>query len=167
MYKRLLDLVEDIAGARKKTIFKRPVSLMIDFEQSFIKAIHPFEAGRTITCCFFHFIANIKKKARPIIEAIKRAEGKNSLQVKLAEKTKRAIMMLPLLPVEMITIEVVQTIFGRWSAAFPRCAGVFAKLCRHIVKTTSDRLLSSRYTSGVYVAVLQEPTTRQKVRTQS
>ena len=42
-------------------------------------------------------------------------------------------MMLPLLPIDLITVEVVQTIFGRWSAAFPGRAGDFTKLYRHVI----------------------------------
>ena len=107
---------------------------MVDFDLSFINAVHPFQAGRNITCCFFHFAANIKKKARPIIETIKKAVGQNTPEVRLAEKIKRAVMMLPLLPIDLITVEVVQIIFGRWSAAFPGRAGDFAKLHHHVMK---------------------------------
>ena len=119
IYKRLLDLIEDIACARWMTVFKRSVGLMVDFELSFINAVHPFQAGRNITCCFFHFVANIKKKARPIIETIKKAVGQNTPEVRLAEKIKRAVMMLPLLPIDLITVEVVQIIFGDGLPPFP------------------------------------------------
>ena len=116
------------------SVFNRPVRLMVDFELSFINAARQFQAGRNITCCFFHFVANIKKKARPVIEAIKKAVGQNTTEVRLAEKTKRAVMMLPFLPIDLITVDVVRMIFGRWAAAFPGRAGVFAKLYRHVIK---------------------------------
>ena len=56
---------------------------------------------------------------------MKKTVGQNSPEVRLAEKTKRAVMMLPLLPPDLITIEVVNMIFGRWSAAFPDRAAEF------------------------------------------
>ena len=79
-------------------------------------------------------MSNIKKKARAIIDALKKTVDQNSPEVRLAETTKRAVMMLPLLPPDLITIEVVNVIFGRWSAAFPDRGADFAKLHRHVLK---------------------------------
>ena len=76
IYKRLLVLVEKIARERGTTILNRPVRLMVDFEMAFINAAREFEAGRNITCCFFHYVSNIKKKAKPIIDAMKKLWGK-------------------------------------------------------------------------------------------
>ena len=139
IYKRLLVLVEKIARERGTTILNRPVRLMVDFEMAFINAAREFEAGRNITCCFFHYVSNIKKKARPLIDALKKAVGQNTPEVRLAEKTKRAVMMLPLLPLDLITTEVVAMIFERWAAAFPERAADFAKLHRHVMKNYVGR----------------------------
>ena len=62
---------------------------------------------------------SIKKRAKPVVDALKRSYGRNSLEVKLAEMTKRALMMLPLLPIEFITAEVVNFVVWRWMNAFP------------------------------------------------
>ena len=133
IYKRLLALVEKIARERGTTILHRSVRLMVDFELSFINAARQYEAGRGVSCSFFHYVSNIKKKARPVIDALKK-DGENTPEVKLAQKTKRAVMMLPLLPMDLITVEVVDMIFWRWSASFPDHAADFAKLYRHVVK---------------------------------
>ena len=134
IYKHLLELVEKIAKERGTTILNRPVRMMVDFELAFINAARPFDAGKNITGCFFHYVSNIKKKARAIIDMLKKNVGQNTPEVRLAEKIKRAIMMLPLLPLDLITIEVVNMIFGRWSAGFPDRAADFAKLHRHVLK---------------------------------
>ena len=43
-------------------------------------------------------------------------------------------MMLPLLPLDLITTEVVAMIIERWAAAFPERAADFAKLHRNVMK---------------------------------
>ena len=122
IYKRLLSLVEDIAHEHGVRILDRPVRLMVDFELAFINAARQYEARRNISCCFFHFVANIKKRARAAVEQIKKAVGKSSHEYLLAEKTKRALMMIPLLPLDLITIEVVDMIIMMWKS-FPRGEG--------------------------------------------
>ena len=67
IYERLIKLVEKIAAERSTTILKRPVRLMMDFEQAFMTAARKCKVGATIACCFFHFVKNIKKKARLVI----------------------------------------------------------------------------------------------------
>ena len=86
---------------------------MVDFELAFINAAGQFMAGRNITCCFFHFVSNIKKHARPVIDKLKKTAGEDSFETKKGEQTKRALMMLPLLPVNLITVEVVELIILR------------------------------------------------------
>ena len=60
--------------------------------------------GATITCCFFHFVKNIKKRAKLAIEELKKTTGKNSIEVSFAETTKRRMTMLPLVPLDLITV---------------------------------------------------------------
>ena len=134
IYRRLLSLVERIANERGRTILQRPVTLMVDFKIAFIKAAKMYQAGRSIMCCCFHFVANIKKKARVVIEELKKKFGAGSAEVRMAEKTKRAVMMIPLLPIEFITSETINMILWRWRSTFPGQSGVFEKLHRHLMK---------------------------------
>ena len=78
MYTRLLDLVENIAKEQDLTIFDRPVRLMVDFEKSFHNAVQKYQAGRRLSCCFFHFVSNIKKATTPI-NCLKKTMGKGLL----------------------------------------------------------------------------------------
>ena len=55
-------------------------------------------------CCFFHFTANVRKNSKPVMAAIKRTVGQNSVPLSFAEKTKRS-MMLPLMPEELISTD--------------------------------------------------------------
>ena len=112
IYERLFGLVESIAQEREMSLFKRPVRLMVDFEKSFHNEVLPLEAGRHLFCCFFHFVSNMKKKTKPITDSIRRRWEKGSFELMLAEQTKRAIMMLPLLPLELISVEVLDEIIG-------------------------------------------------------
>ena len=142
IYTRLLMLIERIAQERGVTILHRPVRVMVDFELVFIKAVRLYEAGRNFHCCFFHFVANIKKRSRPIVDAVKKAAGQSSHEAGLAEKTKRAFMMLPLLPVDFITVEVVDLIVLRWKSFFGDRGGepvdslktIFDELRNHLVR---------------------------------
>ena len=88
IYDRLLQLVERIARGRNATIFNRPVRLMVDFEKSFHNAILKYQSGNFLSCCFFHFVSNIKKRCKQVIEALKSSLGKDSAEVELAEATK-------------------------------------------------------------------------------
>ena len=67
--------------------------------------------GRTV-------VPTIKKNARAAVEQIKKAVGRSAQDYVRAEKTKRALMMIPLLPLDLITIEVVDMIIMRWKS-FP------------------------------------------------
>ena len=98
IYKHLLELVEKIAKERGTTILNRPVRMMVDFELAFINAARPFDAGKKITCCFFHYVSNIKKHARPVIDELKKTVGEDAMETKMAERVKRELMMFPLLP---------------------------------------------------------------------
>ena len=134
IYTRLLQLVETIAHQNGKTIFHRPVRIMSDFELSFINAARQFQPHVKISCCFFHFVANIKKRARPIIDELKRRTGRNPEIALLAEKTKRAFMMLPLLPPDLISEDVVELIVWRWRQASNTFGWAFDYLKRHVVE---------------------------------
>ena len=65
---------------------------------------------------------------------MKKTVGENWFETKLGEKTKRALMMLPLLPVDLITVEVVDLIIGRWKSAFQQRPD-FDELRDYIVRT--------------------------------
>ena len=41
---------------------------MIDFERSYITAAHHLKLPVLFSCCLFHFVSNIKKHARPVID---------------------------------------------------------------------------------------------------
>ena len=121
---------------------------MIDFELPFIKAMSEFEASRSITCCFFHFVANIGKRTTSLNADIKQAAGKNKVMIELAMMTKRALMMLPLLPEELITSHLLDVIIGRWARAFPNHANEFDGLKRHLLATYIRR--SARYPPHIW-----------------
>ena len=133
---------------------------MVDFQKAFINAARRYEAGRNITCCFFHFVSNIKKHARAIVEGIKKAVGRSSNEYLLAEKTKRSLMMIPLLPLDLITVEVVDIIFTRWRN-FPRGVGreadsrrnVFDKMRNHLINKYIKPDQPSNGAAGVFVGV--------------
>ena len=118
IYERLLRLIEMIALEHGTTIFNRPVRVMVDFELAFITAARALRLPINVSCCFFHFVSNIKKRARPVIDHLKKTAGENALETRLGEKTKRGLVMLPLLPDDLITVEVVDLIIGKWKSAF-------------------------------------------------
>ena len=115
------------------TIFNRPVRLMVDFELAFIQAAELFQVGRNVSCCFFHFVSNVKKRAKKITDGVKKAHGKNSIAARLAERTKRALMMLPLLPVEFISQETVDLIIWRWKRQIGATNGDFDELRSYLI----------------------------------
>ena len=122
-YARLLGMVEELATDADLTVFNREVTLMCDFELSFINAVRERFVLVTVRCCFFHFVQSIRKNAKKKITAIKKAAGQNSEKVWMAMRTVRRIMMLPLVPQELVTPELVQLIIAAstdGSAPIPR-----------------------------------------------
>ena len=85
IYKRLLRLVDKIALERGPTILNRPVRMMVDFERAFIAAARGLELPITFSCCFFHFVSNIKKHARPVIDRLKKVAGEDAMETKMGE----------------------------------------------------------------------------------
>ena len=77
-YTRLLRLVEELATENETAIFRRPVTLMCDFEAPFIDAVKALYGSVLVKCCFFHFTKNIRTEAQPIVKSIERAVGKTS-----------------------------------------------------------------------------------------
>ena len=118
-YLTILRLVEEIAENDGTTFFNRPVTIMSDFEDGFTHAVQELYPSVSVMCYFFHYVQNIRKTARPVMTKIKKAEGETSLTFKLAQKTKRRFMMLPLLPEELITSEVLNLILADWKAKVP------------------------------------------------
>ena len=118
-YKALLQLVEGIAEKDGTTFFKRPVTVMSDFEDGFINAVHDLDASVTVKCCLFHFTQNLRKNATPIMTKVENAAGESVEVVRMAKRTKRRFMMLPLLPAEVITPDVLHLILGEWKDGAP------------------------------------------------
>ena len=135
LYERLLHLVEQIAAARRSTIFNRPVEVMTDFEQAFIAALRQNRAGSHIVCCFFHFVSSLRKRLQPLVNQLARTERENAGITRLAEATKCALMMLPLLPRELITMGLVNAVIGRCTAAFGHTETDF-KAVREYIEAT-------------------------------
>ena len=134
VYLRLLRLIERIALESGVTVFNRPVRLMVDFEKQFHNAALHFQAGRNLSCCFFHFVSNIKKNAKKVIDPMKRTWGNDSPEIKLAHKTKRAIMMLPLVPLDLIGVDVLDIIISRWRDAFQQHGTLFDDLRGSLIR---------------------------------
>ena len=118
-YDKILELVEGVAEADGTTYFKRPVTVMCDFEDGFIKAVHDLYASVTVKCCLFHFTQNLRKAATPIMTKVENAAGESVEVVRMAKRTKRRFMMLPLLPAEVITPDVLHLILGEWKDGAP------------------------------------------------
>ena len=107
---------------------------MVDFEIAFINAARELKLPINVSCCFFHYVSNVKKHARPVIDGLKKTVGEDAMETKMGERTKRALMMLPLLPIDLITVEVVDLIIGRWKSAFGQRPD-FDELRDYIVRT--------------------------------
>ena len=134
-YTKLLRLVEELATENGTAIFNRPVTLMCDFEAPFIKAVENIYGSVQVKCCFFHFTKNIRTKAQPIVKAIEGAEGERSNASQLAQKTKRRLMMLPLLPEELAVPEVLGLIHRAWTDACPEHRDAFNGLFATVIRT--------------------------------
>ena len=134
-YTRLFRLVEELAVDEGTTIFDRPVTLMCDFEAAFIDAVKNLYASVDVKCCFFHYTKNLRTNASPVMTAIRRAAGKTSEAYKLAQRTKRRLMMLPLLPEELISHEVVQMILRAWQEGCPEFSDAFDSLVATVIRT--------------------------------
>ena len=134
-YKKLITMVEELAVERGVTIFQREVTLMCDFEAPFIGAVQELCGSVAIKCCFFHFSKNIRAKAATIMNDIKKEWGLASETYEMAERTKRRIMMLPLLPVKLITTTVLGLIRRAWADSCPGLSTVFDGLFAKVVRT--------------------------------
>ena len=69
-----------------------------------------------------------------MIDTIRRPWGKGSFELMLAELTKRAIMMLPLLPLDLISVDVLDVIIGRWKYAVPQQRSDFDEFRNKLVR---------------------------------
>ena len=83
----------------------------------------------------FHFVSNIKKAVTPIINSLKKLTGKRSPHVLQAEKLKRVLMMLPLLPIETITPENVYLLFRLMRPSCRERASDLDDLYSYIINT--------------------------------
>ena len=73
-FTKLITMVEDIALENRTAIFGRPVTVMCDFETSFIVAVQSLY-GSVRVKCFFHIVKNVRKNGGPIVNSIKTAAG--------------------------------------------------------------------------------------------
>ena len=111
-YVTLLGLVEELANDDGRTIFNREVTFMCDFELSMINAVKLLYGLVRVKCCFFHFVQSIRRKATDVINAVEGAAGQNAEKAILARNAVRRLMMLPLVPEELITPELVNLIIA-------------------------------------------------------
>ena len=109
-YCKLLGLVEELAKNVGLTVFNREVTLTCDFELALINAVQHVYGLVNIKCCFFHYTQNIRRNAVKQINTFKRAAGECSEKHRSALKMERRLMMLPLVPLDLITPELVQFI---------------------------------------------------------
>ena len=112
IYERLLNFVERFADQRRLKVFNRPVKVMADFERPFINAVGQFREGASIICCFFHFVANVRKQAQKHEAKLIEAAGQNQEMIQAAYKVRRLLVMLPLLPEPLICTAVVDLVVG-------------------------------------------------------
>ena len=132
---RLLRLIEELTVENGTTIFNRPVTLMCDFEAAFIDAVQDLYASVDVKCCHFHFTKNLRTNASQVMTKIRRAAGKTSDAYKLAQRTKRRLMMFLLLPSEIITHEVVSLILRAWQEGCPEHRDAFDGLVATVLRT--------------------------------
>ena len=119
-YTRLLQLIEELAVDNETSTFGGPVTLICDLEASFINAVKVLYKSVVVKCCFFHFIKNLRTNASPVMTTIRRHGGKHTDAYKLAQRIKRRLMMIPLLPRELIWPEVVRLILRVWDRGCPK-----------------------------------------------
>ena len=100
-----------------------------------INALREFQAGMSVSCCFFLSVSNIKKRSKPIIYSLKKLAGKNSPDAKFGVSLKRALMMMPLLPRDLIGVELLDMFVWRWKRSFPAHQSAFDDLGDHLVRT--------------------------------
>ena len=137
---KILQLVEGIAE-EGETFFKRPVTIMSDFEDAFIGAVKDLYPSVTMKACFFHFTQLIRKKADRVIRMVTKAASQKSVAVRKAEKAKRRIMLLALLPEDLITPEVVELILADWKEGVPASLkDAFNNLAVKFIQTYTRKL---------------------------
>ena len=99
-------------------------------------------------CCFFHFIKNLRDKMKDVVNSIKNAEGERSDAFKLAQRTKRRFMMVPLLPEELVTLEIVDLILRAWKDGCPNHADAFDAVSKSFMETYVGRRRKRSRTVG-------------------
>ena len=128
VYDRLLNVINDIGNSLGKKIFNRRVQLVCDFELAFVRTMQQKFPRVVIKCCFFHYVKNIRTNLRSLLLRIKRENGATSFEYKTAQLIKRRFMMLPLLPINMVTEDTLDAITDDW------------KKFRHAKETSSNLL---------------------------
>ena len=111
-YVTLLCLVEELANDDGRTIFNRGVTFICDFELYFINAVQRLYGSLRVKCCFFHYVQSIRKNALKLINAVEKATSQNHEKVGLVKNAVRRITMLPLVPEELITPELIELIIA-------------------------------------------------------
>ena len=115
-------------------VFNRPVRVMSNFERPFINAVGQFRGGASIICCFFHFVANVRKQAQKHEAKLIEAAGQNQEMIQAAYKVRRLLMMLPMPPEELIYTAVVDFVVGRWKKDFPNNNNALKPLRDYLVR---------------------------------
>ena len=153
VYRRLLVLVEELAEDSGRRIFNRLVTLMCDFEATFIDVVKDNFETVNVKCCFY-FTKNIKTHACPVMTLIRRIEGKTSEAYAFAPRTKRRLMMLPLLPERTVSPGVVHLILRAWQDNCPQHRDVFdglvATIIHTYVGTRSSTPVNPRFPSNLW-----------------
>ena len=108
---------------------------MCDFEKAFIKAVNDNNKLVEVKCCFFHLTKNIKDHVKSILATVEKAKGQKSKEFEMAQRTKRRVMMLPLLPEELITPRTVKLIRAAWKEACPDRRKAFKPLFKTLLET--------------------------------
>ena len=133
-YTRLLELIEEIAREDGTAIFNRPVTVMSDFEAAFIRSVKTRFPPVNVKCCFY-FMKNTPTRTTPLMTTIRPSAGETSEEYRLAQRTKRRLMMLPLLPEELITLEVVGLVHRSWKEGCPKHQDALDSLIATVLRT--------------------------------
>ena len=165
VYDRLLSVIDGIGNSLGKNIFNRRVQLVCDFEQAFIQTMQQRFPRVVIKCCFFHYVKNIRTKLRSLLLRIKRENGATSFEYKTAQLTKRRFMMLPLLPINLVTEDTLNAITDDWKNVQTCKGDEFAFVVKYMKKMYIGREKSDgNYQDAIYPPDLWN-VCGQKVRT--
>ena len=163
-YDRLLCVINNIGTSLGKTFLTGTYKLS-DFEIALVRTLQQKFPRVVIKCCYFHYVKNTRTKMRSLLLRIKREKGAASVEYKSAQQTKRRFMMLPLLPINMVTEDILMAIIDDWKNVKTYNGDEFMFVVKYVMKTYIGRVKSDgNHQDAVFPPVLWN-VCGQKIRT--